>query len=180
MNGKESVSGIVIKWCEKREVLMLLTKQASRVLLVTSRNVCNCEKIIWDHGRLQSKVSLTLNNSVRLHCKMVQENDNWTPCWFGNGKCIYSTRSVIEVRENIANVLLHIGPHERPLSGEKHVLQAVKTSNRRRCVLCYKNLSEEHNRKYAASKATQTRWKCVQCAKFYCVTCFTTAHTSTL
>lgn len=94
------------------------------------------------------------------------------------GKIIQITK----FREEVAKDLLQITNQERnPSCGnEKHILEEVGSSNRRRCVTCYKKLSEEQDRKYAASKATQSRWKCLQCNKFYCVTCFTIVHNCTL
>ncbi|KAI4457553.1 piggybac transposable element-derived protein 4 [Holotrichia oblita] len=59
--------------------------------------------------------------------------------------------------------------------GKGHHLEEVGSSNRR-CVACYAKNSEENGRKFAQLKTTFSRFKCIQCDKFYCITCFCNVH----
>nr|CAI5860724.1 unnamed protein product [Callosobruchus analis] len=61
----------------------------------------------------------------------------------------------------------------------KHTLEDVRASNRRRCCTCYLKISRKEGRTVAAKNAAQSRWKCIQCDKHYCVTCFTESHVCT-
>lgn len=59
---------------------------------------------------------------------------------------------------------------------EKHNLKELEPNKRRSCVSCLNKLLKEGDRKYAIDKATKTRWKCYQCNKFYCLSCFSIVH----
>ncbi|KAK9685450.1 Transposase IS4 [Popillia japonica] len=89
-----------------------------------------------------------------------------------------------EFREQISLSPMHLETnanlHPLPKPNEQHKLVDVGTTNRRRCVSCYSKISEENGRNVAAKKTPHSRWKCMSCNKFYCVTCFCDAHTCTL
>lgn len=197
--GKESDTGVaVIKWCDKREVLMLSTKHTNKMKSLTARNGNEVQKpeAIIDYNK--SKSFIDLSDQVKAYASCLRRSVKWyrklaVEILLGsavvNAFIIYKSVtdkniSITEFRENIAKELLGIAQKENNVTSisvkEKHILEEVGTSNRRRCTSCYKKLTEEHNRKYATSKATQTRWKCVQCEKFYCVPCFTIVHNCTL
>ena len=65
---------------------------------------------------------------------------------------------------------------QRVPPGESHHLEEVQSSARRRCVTCYAKNAAEHDRKFAQSKTTFSRFRCMQCEKFYCITCFCNIH----
>ncbi|KAK9752030.1 hypothetical protein QE152_g4632 [Popillia japonica] len=81
------------------------------------------------------------------------------------------TTKHLETNENL---------HPLPKPNEQHKLVDVGTTNRRRGVSCYSKISGENGRNVAATKTPHSRWKCMSCNKFYCVTCFCDAPTCTL
>ncbi|XP_057672614.1 uncharacterized protein LOC130904076 [Diorhabda carinulata] len=49
-------------------------------------------------------------------------------------------------------------------------------AQRRKCLICYRKLTESGGRNHARNRATQTRFKCVQCTKYFCIFCFINYH----
>lgn len=58
----------------------------------------------------------------------------------------------------------------------EHILQEAKKS---RCVTCYAKVKEVHGRIAAQRKCSRTKWQCIACGKYYCVSCFFTVHKAT-
>lgn len=192
---KESNSGVVIlKWCDKREVLMLTTKHTNTMVTVKSKNGAERQKpeVIKDYN--QNKSFIDLSDQIKAYSSCLRRSIKWyrklaIEIMLGSGivnafilykRVTGKNISITQFREEIAKDLLQISPKEKPAATERHFIEEVDTRSRRRCVICYKNMSEEHGRKYATSKATMSRYKCVQCDKFYCIPCFTSAHNCTL
>jgi len=197
--GKESERGVVvIKWCDKREVLMLSTKHTDRMVTVSARNNKEATKpeIVVDYNK--SKSFIDLSDQIKAYASCLRKGIKWyrklaVEILLGgavvNAHLVYKDVtgkkiSITEFREKIVKELLQISekddPSNRANGKEKHILEERDSKERRRCVVCYKKLAEEHDWKYAGSKATQTRWRCIQCDKFYCVKCFTIVHYCTI
>lgn len=188
---KESDSGVVIlKWCDKREVLMLTTKHKNEMVTVKSKNGTEKEKPTAIRDYNQNKSFIDLSDQLKAYSSCLRRSLKWyrklaieilLGSTIVNAFILYKqvtgkNITITQFREDIAKHLLNITSRENPPLVESHHIQEVNTTSRRRCSNCYKNMSEQHGRKYATSKATMSRYKCIQCDKFYCIPCFTSVH----
>lgn len=190
---KESDSGvIVITWCDKREVLILTTKHKNNMVLVGSEK--QQPEAIKDYN--QNKSYIEKSDQIKAYASCLRKSIKWyrkiiIEILLGstvvNAFILYKrvtgkTVSITQFREEIARKLLKLENKKQggKASQKGHTIKEVETQNPRRCVLCYRELAEHHGREYATSRAINTRYKCIQCNKFYCIQCFTEAHFCTL
>ncbi|KAJ1366202.1 hypothetical protein KIN20_026804 [Parelaphostrongylus tenuis] len=57
-----------------------------------------------------------------------------------------------------------------------HFLEKAPAHIRRRCVGCYRNAVNNANVKYARANTRQTRTRCSQCKKHFCLECYNATH----
>lgn len=196
---QESNTGVVItKWQDKRDVLTLSTKHTGQMVTVPSRRNAEAEKpnVVADYNTC--KAFIDLSDQIKAYSSALRKGIKWyikiaVELLLGAAmvnayilfKAVTGQRMTITTfREEVASSLLNL-PQEcqnehtatqQNSNKTKHMLEDVGTTNRRRCCFCYSTISQEMGRSMAIKKAVQTRWKCVQCDKFYCVTCFSKAH----
>lgn len=91
--------------------------------------------------------------------------------------------SITKFKEMLIEEMLRIPPVDAVARGPdnhaKHSLVESQGAGRKRgrCVHCYKKKSEELGSKLAAKQATQSKFRCDVCEKFYCLSCFFETHT---
>jgi hypothetical protein len=149
--GKESNTGItIIKWCDKREVLMLSTKHTNEMVPIRTRHEKEIRKpaAVIDYNK--SKSFIDLSDQIKAYSSCLRKSIKWyrkmaIEILLGsamvNAFIIYKkvTGKIIQItkfREQVAKDLLQITNQERnPSCGnEKHILEEVGSSNRGRCV----------------------------------------------
>lgn len=196
---QESSTGIVVtKWQDKRDVLTMSTKHTGEMIKVSSGRNPEKEKpdSVVDYNKC--KAFIDLSDQMKSYSSSLRKGIKWyrkiaVELLLGssmvNAYLLYKTvtgnnMSITEFREQVAESLLDlankINTQQPPMIDEKHKLEDVGTSNRRRCVSCYSKLSEANGRSVAVKKTPHSRWKCVPCNKHYCVTCFCDTHNCTI
>ena len=199
---QESNTGVVVtKWQDKRDVLTLSTKHTGQMVTVPSRRNAEAEKpdVVADYNTC--KAFIDLSDQIKAYSSALRKGIKWyrkiaVELLLGSAmvnayilfRAVTGQKMTITTfREEVALSLLNL-PQEgqsaqrdapTQANNTKHVLEDVGTSNRRRCCFCYSKISQEKSRSVAAKTTPQTRWKCLQCEKYYCVTCFTKSHVCT-
>lgn len=191
--GKESNTGVtVLKWHDKRDVLCLSTVHTTQMTKY-QRGGKEKEKptIIYDYNA--SKSFIDLSDQLKSYSSPLRKGIKWyrklafeilLGTTVVNSYIVYKNvtkakMSITEFREQLSASLLHIEANEaeRPRDeNPRHVLEEFQSKDRRKCTSCYEKMSLEQGRKVAQAKAPKTRFSCIQCKKFYCLSCFFEHH----
>lgn len=197
----ESNTGIVVtKWQDKRDVLTLSTKHVGKIVKVSSGRNAEVDKpdVIVDYNK--SKAFIDLSDQIKAYSTSLRKGIKWyrkiaVELLLGsamvNAYLLYKgvtgrNLSITAFREEVAESLLGLPKSEQErrqsqsAAVTKHMLIDMGTSNRRRCVVCYSKVATESGRNVAIKKTPHSRWKCDQCEKHYCVTCFCVSHECTM
>lgn len=196
---KESDSGImVMKWRDKRDVLMLSTLHKDNTKEAPQRGgpVEKPEAIISYNS---AKSYIDLSDQVKSYSHCLRRGTKWyrklaTELLLGsaivNAILVYKEvtmekLSITEFKEKLCHSLLrtenadieNVEPENNDEnSDENHALEL--TDSRLRCVVCYENLKKSDGRKAAINKSARSKWLCSVCKKHYCVQCFFTVHSA--
>lgn len=192
----------VIKWQDRREVLMLSTKHKDQLLSVSKRGKEVMKpKAVLDYNKAKSFIDLsdqmssystTLRRTIKWYRKIIFE------LLFGtsvvNALVLYnmankSTRPVMKIvkfRELVTHHLLQARKPEPAVEiplpdNQQHVHRIVSVEGpvktvRRRCSGCYKRLRSSETRQDAAKRVKRVTTKCSECNIFVCVDCFSDQH----
>lgn len=197
--GMESNTGVVVtKWKDKREVLMLSTKHTTEMVDVHQRGGIvqkpvsvvdyNKSKGFIDISDQMKSYSTALRKSVKWYRKIAIElllGSAIVNAYVVHQKVTNSKMSITSFKEELVCLLLDfsrptLSEQQMPRVREGHHLEEVQSSARRRCVTCYAKNSAENGRDFAQTKTTFSRFRCIQCNKFYCITCFCEVHVCNL
>lgn len=192
---RESNTGVVVmKWRDKRDVLVLSTKHTDNMVKIQQRGG-EVEKpnIITEYNRCKGFIDLS--DQFKAYSSSLRKGIKWyrkiaVELLLGsaivNAHLVYqkitgNKSTITAFKEELALSLLNLEDSDeniaRPSSSQmRHYLKEVTHSERRRCVVCYANLSKEHGRQHAQKKTPFSKYKCEQCNQFLCVTCFSKVH----
>lgn len=183
---------VVLKWKDKREVLMLSTKHKDNMVETTNKRGQKILKpqMILDYNKAKSFVDISdlrssyhspLRRSLKWYRKIAFEILLNTSLL--NALTLYATVtgnkiSVTEFRENILKVLLTkpiLSQISQNNDGEVHKLINFK---RGRCSNCYTEMVQQGGRKHAQKVTRKVQTQCPGCSKHFCLDCFFKTHTS--
>lgn len=189
----ESNTGVVVlKWQDKRDVLCLSTKHTAETKELQRRGeTVHKPLLICDYNNSKSFIDLSdqlkaysapLRKGIKWYRKLVFELLLGTAVV--NAYILYRSItkgkiSITEFREKIVEGLLNmqeVSPSENET--ENHVIEEVKSKERRRCVTCYEKIASTDGRKIAQLKAQKSRFHCLECNKFFCLSCYFDKHNS--
>lgn len=191
---RESNTGvIVLKWKDKRDVLVLSTLHDDRMVDVETENgkVVRKPQIILDYNN--SKGFIDISDQMKAYSAALRRGVKWyrklaieliTGTSLVNAHIIYKTvtgknTNITQFKEEVTMGLLGEETRNNDPATMKECSLKNMGPQRRRCVVCYEKLKAEFDRKQASLKAKQTPYKCEKCDSFYCVECFFIRHKST-
>lgn len=192
----ESDTGVVVlKWKDKRDVLVLSTKHTDKQVIVRQKggdvqkpeiiaNYNKCKAFIDLSDQMKS-YGTSLRRGVKWYRKLAIELLAGTAVV--NAYILYQEVanekiSITNFKEMLIEEMLRIPPVDaNARAADNHVKHHLVESQgagrkRGRCVHCYKKKSEEVGSKLAAKQATQSKFRCELCEKFFCLPCFFETH----
>lgn len=195
----------VLKWQDKRAVLLLSTKHNDEIVDVCGKNgvVVRKPKIVEDYNT--AKAFIDLSDQMSSYSTVLRRTIKWYrkvlfEVIFGtvivNSMVIYNmlnqtsnkTLKITKFREILSLHLLQSKdpdpavplPTNTNLNnvGTHRLLETEgsKRSTRRKCSGCYKIAVEQHGRQYAQSKTRKVNTRCCVCNKYFCLPCFNASH----
>lgn len=193
---EECAQGIIVqKWKDRRDVLVLSTKYGNEMVDVRRRGKdVKKPKIVVEYNKYKSYIDMSdqmksynscLRKSLKWYRKLALEILTGTAlvnAFVAYQEVSKNKMSITAFREEVVEGLLKLNLQQgesnvlEQESTEQHRLEDVGRSKRRRCVVCYSRLASELGRKIAASKTTQSHFRCTACDKFYCLDCFFDTH----
>lgn len=193
---QESDTGVVVlKWKDKRDVLMLSTIHGEDTTAVeTRKGVAHKPDMIIDYNN--SKAFIDLSDQLKSYSCSLRRGIKWfrklaieliTGTALVNSLILYKLVnkkkiSITTFKEQVCLKLLQIDEsHTAVLTLPSTSVTCFLTnmgSARRRCTVCYEKTQAEKGREYAMKRCKQTAWKCSKCNMYFCVECFFLKHTS--
>lgn len=196
---KESADGItVLKWRDKRDVLVLSTKHSVRFqTVIKHRKQVSKPKIILDYNKAKGAVDLSdqmtayqtpLRKSVKWYKKLAI--DLLLNTAMVNALILYQSvtgkkHSVLEFRKEIMKSFVTLDSddvlsNQRPrrLKHQLKKKEGPSSKTRRACQQCYKNKVATQGRLVAKNKTKKVNTFCVNCPDepYLCVECFIKLH----
>lgn len=188
---RESNTGIVVlKWRDKRDVLVLSTVHTDSLKSVA--NGSEKPDIIIDYNNCKSFIDLS--DQMKSYSTSLRRGIKWfrklaveliTGSALVNAHVLYRKNTgeqmnITKFKEQVALKLLHIEQNNTLAEETLPNIQQCRLENmgkaRRRCVACYEKLKNEYGRKYAIVKCKQSAYKCIKCNSYFCVECFFANH----
>lgn len=184
---------VILKWKDKREVMMLSTKHLAETKEVPSRTNPGRRKpqMVVDYNDSKSFIDLSdqhkayntpLRRGVKWYRKLATELILGTA--LVNAFVVYKgvTQQKITITDFKKQVLRSILEKSEshpivPVENTPQLHELQNISIRRRCVICYERVQEELGREVAQRKTPRSNWQCETCEKTYCVGCFFNVHT---
>lgn len=183
---RESNTGVVVlKWKDRRDVLMLST------IPTDNRNKVQGGKpeIIVQYNNYKAYIDLsdqmksysTALRRIKWFRKLAVELI--TGSALVNSYVLYTNItgkkiSITQFKEEVTLKLLHIEETSVNIEPTPECALQNMGSARRRCVVCYVKLKNERGRKYATSRCKKSAYKCIKCNSCFCVECFFVKHVS--
>lgn len=185
---KSNTGILILKWKDKRDVLMLSTKHEDNIRQIQTKIGTEVGKpeVVLDYNRgkglvdvsdLRSSYHTPLRRSMKWYRKVAFEvllNTSVINALILYNKVNNCNMSVTEFRESIILSMI-----DKPVDTENDNLEMhsiVEKTTRNRCAICYQKLVLEEGRTYAQSKTKKVRTMCPACDRFYCVECFFADH----
>lgn len=186
---RESDTGVLmLKWKDRRDVLALSTKHTPNMIETINKRGESITKpeLILDYNK--SKAFIDLSDQLKSYNHVLRRGVKWyrkiafeliLGTSVVNSYILYkeitkNRISITEFKEKIIEAIFIPNAVLQAPVNEKHELE--DSGKRNRCVVCYKRLSQEFNRKTATNKSPRSPWKCTACSKHYCVSCFFEDH----
>ncbi|XP_012634083.1 zinc finger MYM-type protein 2 isoform X3 [Microcebus murinus] len=193
---RESDTGVVVlKWKDKRDVLMLSTMHGEDTKVVeTRKGVVEKPHMIVDYNN--SKAFVDLSDQLKSYSCSLRRGIKWfrklaieliTGSALVNSLVLYRVVnkkkiSITKFKEQVCLKLLQTDETSTvvlslPMPSVTCSLMNMGSA-RRRCTVCYEKTQAEKGREYAMKRCKQTAWKCSKCNVYFCVECFFLKHTS--
>lgn len=194
---EQSLSKVmVLKWKDKRDLLLISTKHDDSTTTVNTRGgTVQKPKVVIDYNNGKSYIDRSdqmgsyanpLRRSLKWYRKVAF--DILLSTCVVNALSLFQTAttnkmSVTEFKEYIVKMLVRkqlVDPIVLPATSNScpsHILIKFK---RGRCSLCYKNISETEGRKAAQNICPKPNTKCNECNSNYCLECFFKDHSAKL
>ncbi|XP_047345311.1 piggyBac transposable element-derived protein 4-like [Vespa velutina] len=199
---REHKNGItILKWKDKRNVLMLSTKHSTEMVTVNGRrNNCIKPKIIADYNISKSYVDLSdhmtsylspLRKGQKWYKRLAFEllfNTSVINAWIMHNNIINNRISILEFRQKLVKQLTeHLNntdtslPRMQLTIRRHHEIQSKNGSarqTRRRCKRCYEENVKKFGREFAKNRTKKVTTFCGNCTSnpYYCLPCFNTVH----
>lgn len=199
----ENEDGItVMKWKDKRDVMMLSTKHSDKLCTTVKKGKeITKPKMILDYNKSKGSVDMSdqmgsysspLRKTVKWYRKLGIElllNTAIVNTWVMFTETCNSKISIVEFRKSLVEYLTSsFAPQEnehRELdSRPKRLKHELKTKSgkvrntRRFCIQCYKDMVQQFGRKVAKNKAKKVNTYCTQCEAepHMCLPCYNKLH----
>lgn len=198
---QENEDGItVLKWKDKRDVLMMSTKHTDTFCKIKLKGKCvRKPKMVLEYNKCKASVDMSdqmtaystpLRKSVKWYKKLAIElilNTAVVNAMIMYKETTNKAISMVEYRKKLVEYLTttdtsetdhSTGTRPRRLKHELEKKPGAVKKTRRFCVLCYKNNSEIMPRIEAKNKTKKVSTFCSLCPgqPHYCLPCFNTAH----
>lgn len=193
----ESDTGVVIlKWKDKRDVLVLSTKHTDNLVAVRQKGgEVRKPEIIADYNKCKAFIDLSdqmkaygtaLRRGVKWYRKLAIELLAGTAvvnAYILHQEVANDKMSITKFKELLIEEMIRIPatethPRTADPPPEQHYLEEHQGSGKQRgrCTNCYKKISEEVGSKLARKQTPQTKFRCVTCERYYCLSCFFEIH----
>lgn len=187
---RSNTNVMVMKWRDKRELLMCSTKTTNMMIDIEKRCKVKTKPItVLEYNQGKSSIDLSdqkasysnpLRRSLKWYRKVfidiilnigvVNSSHLYNSVTKKKTSITYFRTSLVESLIKKSNIVY------RPLE-KNHQLVAVKKG---RCYKCYMKTSAEKGRRYAQSHSLKVRTMCLLCNRYVCQTCFNDTHRSVL
>jgi len=183
---------VIMKWKDKRDVLMLSTKHKDNLIETTNKRAQKLfkPKMVMDYNKAKGFVDISdlrnsyhspLRRSLKWYRKIAFEILLNTSLL--NALTLFNTvtgnkMGVTEFRENIVQALLmkpNIPMIPKSTGGEIH---KIVNSKRGRCSNCYFEMVQQGGREHAQKITRKVLTKCPGCSKHLCLDCFFKLHST--
>jgi len=179
---------VVLKWKDKRDILMLSTKHLDTTTSITKRNQTinkpdmvieyNQGKSFIDRSDQMTSYSTPLRRSLKWYRKVAF--DILLGTCLTNALSLYCTVNnkkikITEFKEQIIFNLIKKPESPELQISNNHILEKINTT-RKKCVSCYKKLESEYGRKKAQNKCVKVTLMCTICKVPTCMSCFFDSH----
>lgn len=195
---KESSEGItVMKWKDKRDVLLLSTKHSVQFQNVRKRNkVISKPKIVIDYNG--AKGAVDLSDQMAAYSTPLRKSIKWYKKYAINlllntavVNALVLYQSVTGKKIQMANFRLELlksfcsqqdltvaRPRPRRIAHKLQQKEGQARKSRRTCVNCYKINVSTYGRQWAKNKTKKVITFCPQCPEkpFLCISCFNVLH----
>lgn len=185
---KSNKNVMVNKWRDKRDLLMLSTKDVGDMVDVQlKRNkIVQKPKVVVKYNK--GKSAIDLSDQLASYSSPLRKSLKWFrkvafDALFNvslvNAHCLFTqvtgrNMSITQFRESIVSDLLK---HKEPTPNDNIVyVHNLTSANKGRCAQCYKAVVLARGRKYAQTHSTKCRTKCLACNKHFCLQCFFKQH----
>lgn len=195
---KESLDGLtVLKWKDKRDVLLLSTKHSDETVVVRKRGYdCVKPKIVIDYNEGKSYVDVSdqmssycnpLRKSVKWYKKIMFElflNTTVVNAWVIYNSLTNSKISSVEFRKQLAMQMMSREDNNSLGVVPKRVRHEIKKKNgkfdlvRKHCKICYENNVKKFGSKLAKNCTKKIATFCDGCPdkSHLCLPCFNKVH----
>lgn len=190
---------VVLKWKDKRDVIMLSTKHDHSIVQVVNKGTEKSKPaMIVDYNK--GKAFIDLSDQMSSYSPCLRRTLKWYKRLFFhlvtattvvnalhlynkiNNKKIDITKFKEEIVKELTRTESEMESQISPASCSKkrrHILKEVegqKRTTRKRCSVCYKSLSKEHGSVYAGKNAKRVNTICESCDTPMCLKCFQMEH----
>lgn len=183
---------VVLKWKDKRDVLMLTTKHDDSLKTFLNKGrECIKPAVVLDYNK--GKTFIDLSDQMAAYAPYCRRTVKWykrllfhliTATTIVNALHLFNTLNgkrinITRFKELIVSGLLNSDADVmRPSTSrdpQRHTLKELegqKRVTRKRCFTCYKKMSKKHNAAYARKNAKKVNTICEQCEQPMCLVCF--------
>lgn len=197
----ENEKGITLmKWRDKRDVLLLSTKHSTKFVKVTNKRGHEIYKpiIVTEYNKTKSAIDLSdqmtaysspLRKTIRWYKKLAVElllNTAIVNAMILHNSVTKNKISVVQFRKKISEYLCKktndieniTTSRPRRLKHELKRKEGPVRMTRKWCSGCYKENVSHHDRKYAKNKTKKVATYCPDCPSqpHYCLICFNKTH----
>ena len=177
---------LVLKWKDKRDVLMLSTCHDNKTddlgkpLVVKDYNIGKC--------------FIDMSDQMAAYCPYIRKTTKWyirvffhvicqiaaVNAWHVYNAYFKTNISYIDFKKSIIRSWLSYQLSEvATTTTQKHQLIEVpglKRTTRRRCSTCYKIMSRKYGPSIARSRSSTVNTRCSNCKVYFCLDCFQKEH----
>lgn len=171
---------LVMKWKDKREILMLSTFHDNSM-------VDTKPQVVLDY--IKAKLFVDTSDQIAVYYPFVRRTTKWylrltfyiiTQTCLINAWRLYhdkfGTISFLDFKQSVMKSLIEHNKPPTPIS--KHFLEKsgpAKTTSKR-CTNCYKNNKAEYGSDFARKKTKKCNTRCNYCQNHFCLDCFNSKH----
>lgn len=182
---RSNTNVMVLKWRDKRELLMCSTKTTNTMVDVRSRKVAQKPVTVIEYNKGKASIDLAdqkasygnpLRRSLKWYRKVLVDillNISVVNASYIFNIVTESKMSITHFRYCLVESLIKKNEIVHSPLAEKHELVPV---NRGRCYKCYIKTSADKGRKFAQSHSLKVKTKCIFCNKYLCLSCFNDTH----